>query len=1062
MTDERWQRIERLYHAALERRATERAAFLDAACADDDALKLEVASLLASDDEAQAFLETPAIHEAAMEFAEAAGQSLVGRRLGSYELLARLGAGGMGEVYRARDVRLDRIVAIKVLAPHLADEPDFRHRFEREARTISQLSHPHICTLHDIGHEDPPADSGQALDYLVLEYLDGETLADRLRRGSLPLDQALKIAIEIGEALEQAHRHSVVHRDLKPGNIMLTESGAKLLDFGLAKRRPASPIGASHVRGDPSVTQTGAPTILGTLPYMAPEQLEGKEADARADLWALGAVLYEMLTGTRAFDGDSEAQIIGAVVEREPELLTSAQLATPPELERLVRGCLAKRPDDRWATAHDIVVQLRGIAEHRAGSARRRPAAPRRMWAAAAIATVLATGAMALLFRPRAPVAANAVGKPSIAVLYFENHTGNASLDWLRTGLADMVVTDLSQSPDVEVLGTDQLYQILGQLHHADDRIVSFDTVQEIARRANVRIVVLGGYVKAADAIRINITLQDASSGRIIGTERVEAASEAQLFSAVDDLTRKIKAKFAAPGGSAVAGDPASTGTGVDRDLAEVTTSSIEAYRYYAEGVSLHERGRDVDATAQLRRAVQLDPGFAMAFAKLATTESIMGDLEDPGNQAAAARDSQQAMDHSSRLPARERLYIEGGYYMDLGEIAKAIEAYTKLLALNPDHISSRNNLGLMYSRLERYQEAVDDLEVLRRRGVMLSAPYDVLAHAYELLGQTGKSVDVLREFLGRNPDNGRMYWRLGDVFAHAGKTDDALAAFAKAEALTPALPGIVAGRRSVALLRDQLDDVEAVDRKRLASHDVSERRRAAIDLADDRLFRGRTADALKLLAGAPDRQRIAALLLETGQTERALAEGQRSLATERPIFFFWVVRVGLAPASLSVIARAQARLGHPAEAAHAIERIASVADSIPSHFDQRTVHWLNGRIALDQHDTATALRELTQAQTMLPPADRGIPIWFALGSAYLAVGKDADAALHFQRIVDSPARTGAPLEFVRSLYFLGQIADRQGDRDKSRAYYRRFVDYWGDGDIDRERVADARRKIAS
>ena len=235
---------------------------------------------------------------------------LPGKRLGPYEILSAIGAGGMGEVYRARDTRLDRIVAIKVLPAHLADRAELRERFEREAKAISSLNHPHICTLHDVGHQD-------GIDYLVMEYVEGETLAARLAKGPLPLDQVLQYAIEIADALDKAHRKGVTHRDLKPGNIMLTKSGAKLLDFGLAKLRedaaPATPLSQLPTGKDP-ITAQG--TILGTLQYMAPEQLEGKEADARTDIFAFGVVVYEMATGKKAFEGKSQASLIAAILDR--------------------------------------------------------------------------------------------------------------------------------------------------------------------------------------------------------------------------------------------------------------------------------------------------------------------------------------------------------------------------------------------------------------------------------------------------------------------------------------------------------------------------------------------------------------------------------------------------------------------------------------------------------------------------------------------------------------------------------------------------------------------------
>ncbi len=268
-----------------------------------------------------------------------------------------------------------------------------------------------------------------------------------------------------------------------------------------------------------------------------------------------------------------------------------------------------------------------------------------------------------------------------------------------------------------------------------------------------------------------------------------------------------------------------------------------------------------------------------------------------------------------------------------------------------------------------------------------------------------------------------------------------------------PQQPGIYSSRRTILLLKDQVDGVEAADRKRLATNKPTERQQAIIYVANDVLFRGRTAEALKLLGSPP------ALLLESGQTERALVDAQRGLANVTGVEVVTSLvpppGVPVPPSSvfLPVIARAQARLGRNAEAAQAIDQLTRIADSAGNHPEQRRVRWLKGVIALDRHETTTALGELTQAQAMLEanPGEKGVPIWFALGSAYLAAGKNADAARQFQRIIDSPARIGTPIEFVRSLYFLGQIAERQGDRDKSRAYYRRFVGYWADGDIDRD-----------
>jgi serine/threonine protein kinase len=281
----------------------------------------------------------------------------VGAMLGPYEIEESIGAGGMGEVYRARDTRLERTVAIKVLAPHLAERPEHRQRLEREAKTVSSLSHPHICPLYDVGHED-------GVDFLVMEFIEGETLADRLARGPLPVEEVLRYGIQIADALEKAHKQGIVHRDLKPGNVMLTTSGAKLLDFGLA-RADAGGDDEGDLTVSPTVSKplTAAGTVIGTYQYMAPEQLEGKTADARTDIFALGAVLYEMASGRRAFLADTQASLIGAIMHEQPQPVSAVQPMIPPAFDRVIRSCLAKDPEERWQTAHDVKLQLQWIAE---------------------------------------------------------------------------------------------------------------------------------------------------------------------------------------------------------------------------------------------------------------------------------------------------------------------------------------------------------------------------------------------------------------------------------------------------------------------------------------------------------------------------------------------------------------------------------------------------------------------------------------------------------------------------------------------------------------------------
>jgi eukaryotic-like serine/threonine-protein kinase len=324
-----------------------------------------------------------------------------GVRLGPYQILDAIGAGGMGEVYRARDTRLERTVAIKILPAQFSSDPVHKQRFEREAKAISNLNHPHICVLHDIGHQD-------GIDYLVMECVEGETLAKRLEKGALPVEQALKFGMQIADALDKAHRSGVIHRDLKPGNIMLTPTGAKLLDFGLAKpaAAPASlaTLTATAAKQSPA-TEEG--TIVGTFQYMSPEQVEGKELGGRSDIFSLGAVLYEMLTGQRAFLGKSQLSVASAILEKEPEPISALKPMTPPALDHVIRRCLAKDPEERWQMARDLMLELKWLAEpgSQAGApspvASQRKSRERLAWCAATAFLALTTIAFAIGFLQR-------------------------------------------------------------------------------------------------------------------------------------------------------------------------------------------------------------------------------------------------------------------------------------------------------------------------------------------------------------------------------------------------------------------------------------------------------------------------------------------------------------------------------------------------------------------------------------------------------------------------------------------------------------------------------------
>src|SRR5688572_21570521 len=411
----RWRRIETICSAALELQGAAREAYLDGQCGDDHTLRREIDALLAHDRAASQFLSVPIGALAADVMRDT--RDLIGRRLGDYEITASLGEGGMGEVYRAGDRKLGREVAIKVLPAAFANDAERLKRFEREARLLATVNHPGIGAIYGLVEHE-------GLRALVLELIDGETLAAVLSRGPLAIPRALTIAAQIADALDHAHRRGITHRDLKPSNVMLTASGVKLLDFGVGKWSPA----LSGPLVTAASTLTGDGVIVGTLHYMAPEQLEGKETDARSDLFAFGAVLYEMLTGRKAFDGPSNASIIAAVMDAQPPRLTGVGGPQASRLERVVNKCLAKNAGERWQSARDLADELRWLAEDITRPAEPQPvstAARRRSQWLLPVAATLAVFALGMVSwdqwrRARATPAA-------AALVQFEVHTSRGT-----------------------------------------------------------------------------------------------------------------------------------------------------------------------------------------------------------------------------------------------------------------------------------------------------------------------------------------------------------------------------------------------------------------------------------------------------------------------------------------------------------------------------------------------------------------------------------------------------------------------------------------------------------
>lgn len=692
-----------------------------------------------------------------------------GTTLGRYEILAPLGAGGMGEVYRARDTRLDRQVAIKVLAAEFTQDPTFQKRFEREAKTISQLQHPNVCMLHDIGSEG-------ATQYLVMEYLEGETLEDRLGNGALPVDDVLRIGSEIAEAMEAAHRQGIVHRDLKPGNVMLTKTGTKVLDFGLA-REFATPGATVNTQAATVPAITGEGTLVGTMPYMAPEQLQGSQADSRTDIWALGCILYEMATGERRFQGKSQADLIASIMGAQPEPPSRRQPLTPERLDRVVKRCLVKDPEQRWQSSRDLAIELSDLIV-KAGKAVKpliaRTPATRAILVVAAVVAVTSAGGWFLLNRggeSREEVEPGLDSESSavlgqiqpLAVFPFDNDTGDARFDQLAKGLAEDVI-------DFQI-GTFPVVPRTRSFTHAGEDIC------EAAEGMGAEFALSGSLQGDSDRLRVFAQLIECPKAEILWSDRFirdvgdvfELQEEVSrlIFSSIQHHLRINRGSYDHPGGSA----------------------------WY-----LSQRSREGNAEAlRLRRAViDASPDSTIAWGELffvyaqaflegwwETPEEILAELD---------RVSESCLGVDSRAYSCQ--WTSGLSHLFAGRGEKAIAAMEQAVELGNGAPFLHGTLGLALAMTGSSEPALESIG----RAIDLSPEDDFLtdwrsyeALAYFAAGDYEKAREAALKCVRSNANSAfnRIadgYERLASSNAHLGRMDEARQALQEAKRLRPGL----------------------------------------------------------------------------------------------------------------------------------------------------------------------------------------------------------------------------------------------------------------------------------
>jgi TolB-like protein/Tfp pilus assembly protein PilF/predicted Ser/Thr protein kinase len=771
MTPEHWQEIRNLLHSAMQLKVTERPAFLDQHCCNDPELRQELEALLAAEGELDSsFLESPAIEQVAANPASSSNLSVLaaGTRLGPYVVQSLLGAGGMGEVYRARDTRLDRTVALKVIPRALAPDAVRRQRFEREARAISSLQHPNICTLYDVG-------SQQGTDYLVMEYLEGETLAARLTSGPLPLDLTLRYASEVADALEAAHRRGIVHRDLKPANIFITTHGeSKVLDFGLAKLDETKPSSETPTALTANANAKGLTTpgvAMGTVAYMSPEQARGEELDGRTDIFSLGAVLYEMATGKAAFSGKTSAVVFKAILDETPKPPSKINPSLPPQLDQIVEKVLEKDRDLRYQSAKELAVDLRRLTNPSPATPVVARSVPRTVVLATAISVVLLLVVLLGLksgHRQYFPRQLGAASIHSLAVLPLANLSYDPEQEYFAEGMTDALTTELAQIGSIRVISRTSAMQ------YKDAK----KPLPQIAQELNVDAILEGSVLRSGSKVRVTTQLVQASPERHLWAKSYESdlrdvlTLQSQVAQSVADqirikLTEEEKSRLRRPPRPV---DP-------------------EAHDAYLRGRYYWNNGEAEDLTKArdyFQQAIEKDPLYAPSYAGLSDYYSVLPFYtsalpDEVFPEAKAAVSKALELDDSLAEAHASLAYILTYYDWNW---ADADREFQRALALNPNDATIHHRYSRYLSSLGRIDDALSEIKKAQELDPLSPVIKANVGVIYYFGRQYDLAIVQLRKVLDEHPDFSVAHWGMGLVYEQKGMSPDAIAELEKADAI--------------------------------------------------------------------------------------------------------------------------------------------------------------------------------------------------------------------------------------------------------------------------------------
>ena len=957
---------------------------------------------------------------------------------GRYEIIEELGKGGMGKVYRVEDKKIKEEVALKLIKPEIASDKKTIERFSNELRMARKIAHRNVCKMYDLGEE-------KGIHYITMEYVSGQDLRGLIRQtGQLAVGTVVTIAKQACEGLAEAHRLGVIHRDLKPSNIMIDKDGnARIMDFGIAR--------SLKTKG---ITELGV--MIGTPEYMSPEQVEGMEADQRSDMYSLGVILYEMVTGEIPFSGETPLSIAMKHKSEKPQDPREVNPQIPEELSQVILKCLEKSREKRYQAAEELLSELskidKGIPTDEKVIPRRKTSVSKEITVTfnlkkiliPAFAVITLAVIAVLIFRPfpKREVVPIPSDKPSLAIMYFKNNTGDDSLDHWRSALSDLLITDLSQSKHIKVLSAERLFNILQQLDQMGATTYSSEVLKDVAARGGVENVLVGNYTRADDTFRINATLQEASSGELIGSESVEGHGEKDFYAMVDELTRKIKENFELSERQIVAD--------IDKEVGEITTASTEAYKHYSEGRRHHLNGDYPGSIESMLKAVEIDPEFAMAYRSMASAYGNMG------FSAARRNARQKAFELRARVSERERYLIEGDYYWSSEKtLDKAIEAYRRLLELYPGYSSAITNLGGVYSTFEEWDEALELHRMLLPNKPVNFIVYWNVTEMYMVKGMYDIARQVLMSALNDYPDSADIYEKLALIYTCQGEYDLALEEVEKAISLNRDInPFALKG--AIFHLKGDFSEAENAYKKFSIG--------AGIFLTFMNLSQGKLEELKNRLEQAPQavQARLAHLFLKTGEFDKALRGFDKTLedAVKNERVSGQILMMhhkGLAYLGMKSISDAQ----RTAEELKILIQNSLFKKAI------RYYQHLMGMIELERENYSKAIKYFQEAISLLPYTQDGRrdfrPLFInSLAQAYYRAEDLEKAREEYEKIISLtyPRWQDGDI-YTKSFYMLGNIYERMGKKAGAIEHYEKFLDLWKDADPGIAEIEDARKRLA-